>query len=149
MVPPASHGFHVSRGTQDTQSCLQIFAYGALTLYGCTFQCLLTNPFSTHVASPTTPKSKLSGLGSSPFARHYLRNHFFFLFLRYLDVSVPCVSPSIHLCIQCNVTEYNSSWVSPFGNLRIKAYLPLPVAYRSLSRPSSAPGAKAFPLCSF
>ena len=37
-------------------------------------------------------------------------------------------------------------WVSPFGNLGINAYLPLPQAYRSLSRPSSAPGAKAFPL---
>ena len=39
--------------------------------------------------------------------------------------------------------------VSPFGNLRIDAYVPLPGAYRSLSRPSSAPDAKAFPLCSF
>ena len=38
--------------------------------------------------------------------------------------------------------------VSPFGNPRIEAYLQLPVAYRSLSRPSSAPDAKAFPLCS-
>ena len=36
--------------------------------------------------------------------------------------------------------------VSPFGNLRIDAYVPLPGAYRSLSRPSSAPDAKAFPL---
>lgn len=39
--------------------------------------------------------------------------------------------------------------VSPFGNLRIKVYVPLPVAYRSLSRPSSAPDAKAFPLRSY
>ena len=39
--------------------------------------------------------------------------------------------------------------VSPFGNLRIVAYVPLPEAYRSLSRPSSAPDAKAFPLCSY
>ena len=39
--------------------------------------------------------------------------------------------------------------VSPFGNLRIDAYVPLPEAYRSLSRPSSAPDAKAFPLRSF
>ena len=39
--------------------------------------------------------------------------------------------------------------VSPFGNLRIEAYLQLPAAYRSLSRPSSAPDAKAFPLCSY
>ena len=36
--------------------------------------------------------------------------------------------------------------VSPFGNLRIKGYLLLPEAYRSLSRPSSAPDAKAVPL---
>ena len=40
-------------------------------------------------------------------------------------------------------------WVSPFGNLRIVAHLQLPEAYRSLSRPSSAPDAKAFPLRSF
>ena len=39
--------------------------------------------------------------------------------------------------------------VSPFGYLRIEAYLQLPEAYRSLSRPSSAPDAKAFPLRSF
>ena len=38
--------------------------------------------------------------------------------------------------------------VSQFGNLRIEAYLQLPAAYRSLSRPSSAPDAKAFTLCS-
>ena len=40
-------------------------------------------------------------------------------------------------------------WVAPFGNLRINGYLLLPAAYRSLSRPSSAPDAKAFPLRSF
>ena len=38
--------------------------------------------------------------------------------------------------------------VSTFRNPRIEAYLQLPVAYRSLSRLSSAPDAKAFSLCS-
>ena len=38
--------------------------------------------------------------------------------------------------------------IAPFGNLRIKACLQLPEAYRSLPRPSSALGAKAFTLCS-
>ena len=38
--------------------------------------------------------------------------------------------------------------VSTFGYLRIEAYLQLPAAFRSLSRPSSAPDAKAFTLCS-
>ena len=39
--------------------------------------------------------------------------------------------------------------VSTFGNPRIEAYLQLPAAYRSLSRPSSAPDAKAFTLRSY
>ena len=38
--------------------------------------------------------------------------------------------------------------VSPFGNLRINSYLPIPEAYRSLSRPSSPPRAKASPVYS-
>jgi hypothetical protein len=37
-------------------------------------------------------------------------------------------------------------WVAPFGNLRINSYLRIPVAYRSLSRPSSPLRAKAFPI---
>ena len=63
----------------------------------------------------------------------------------YLDVSVQAV-PHIRLFDSAYVTL---RWVSPFGNLRISAHLQLPEAYRSLSRPSSAPDAKAFPLRSF
>ena len=37
----------------------------------------------------------------------------------------------------------SACWVVPFGNPRIKGYLLLPAAYRSLSRPSSPPRAKA------
>ena len=66
----------------------------------------------------------------------------------YLDVSVQAV-PSYNLCIQLQVHGNDSMWVSPFGSLRIEGYLHLPEAYRSLSRPSSAPSAKAFPLCSY
>ena len=63
----------------------------------------------------------------------------------YLDVSVREV-PYVKLCIHLTL---RNAWVSPFGNPRIEAYLQLPEAYRSLSRPSSAPDAKAFALCSF
>ena len=62
-----------------------------------------------------------------------------------LDVSVQAV-PLIYLFYSVYDTF---RWVSPFGNLRIEAYLQLPEAYRSLSRPSSAPDAKAFPLRSY
>ena len=52
-------------------------------------------------------------------------------------------STSDHLCIQWPVLSHDGQRVSPFGNLRIKAYLRLPEAYRCLSRPSSAPSTKA------
>ena len=66
----------------------------------------------------------------------------------YLDVSVQAV-PHVHLFDSMHVDRVLLCRVAPFGNLRIDAYVPLPVAYRSLSRPSSAPDAKAFPLRSF
>ena len=46
----------------------------------------------------------------------------------YLDVSVPRVR-LLHLCIQCKIPQ--KRWVSPFGNLRIRACLS---ASRSLSQ---------------
>ena len=48
----------------------------------------------------------------------------------YLDVSVQAV-PLIHLCIQCMMIKHDFNRIAPFGNLRINAYLRLPVAYRS------------------
>ena len=39
--------------------------------------------------------------------------------------------------------------VVPFGNPRIKGHLHLPAAYRSLSRPSSPPRAKASAMCPY
>ena len=63
----------------------------------------------------------------------------------YLDVSVQAV-PFLYLFYSVQDALRR---VSPFGNLRITVHLQLPEAYRSLSRPSSAPDAKAFPLRSY
>ena len=65
----------------------------------------------------------------------------------YLDVSVHRV-PSVYLLIQYTVTG-SASRVSPFRYLRIPACLRLPVAFRSLSRLSSALSAKASTLRPF
>ena len=82
------------------------------------------------------------GLGSSDFARHYFRNRFLFLFLELLR----CFSSGGSL-------PYVMDWrmdgtglpyrVSPFRNPWITGYLLLPMAFRSLSRLSSALSAKA------
>ena len=52
---------------------LSVFVYGTITLYSWTFQ---TIRLTGHILMirPTTPASKLPGLGSSAFARRYLRN---------------------------------------------------------------------------
>ena len=82
----------------------------------------------------------INGLGSFPFAHHYLGNHCYFLFLRVLRCfSSPGLPPLCGYPHRCG-------WVVPFGNLRINGYLHLPRAYRSLSRPSSPMRAKASPV---
>ena len=66
----------------------------------------------------------------------------------YLDVSVRRV-PLILLFYSQHDDCFFNSRVSTFGYPRIEAHLQLPAAFRSLSRPSSAPDAKAFTLRSF
>ncbi len=95
-----------------------------------------------------TPECTHSGLGSSGFARRDSRNHCCFLFLRLLRCfsspgSLPCTMYS------CRGGRVFPGRVSPFRNPRLSGYVHLPTAYRSLSRLSSAPSAKASTLRSF
>ena len=95
-----------------------------------------------------TPQNKFRGLGSFPFARRYLGNRVFFLLLRLLR----CFSSpgSLPYVMDWRMDDWSpSSRVSPFRHLRIKDYLHLPAAFRSLSRLSSALSAKASTLRSF
>ena len=148
MVLPHSHG--VSRVPRYSGFPLSVlfFAYGALTRCGRPSHAVRLNfpdrdagPYPRNPEGPLVwppPRSLATTCGisvdvfSSP----------------YLDVSVQAV-PHRTLFDSGTVDVVLPRRVSPFGNLRINAYLPLPEAYRSLSRPSSAPSAKAFPLRSF
>ena len=107
-------------------------------------------PFGWGPASLTRSEPRRaarSGLASSAFARRYSRNRCFFLFLRLLRCfsspgSPPCV-------MDWRMDAWSPSMrVSPFRHLRITGHLPLPAAFRSLSRLSSALSAKASALCS-
>ena len=63
----------------------------------------------------------------------------YFLFLKVLRCFSSLGSP-----LRKSADNYPSgNWVVPFGNPRITGHLHLPAAYRSLSRPSSPPRAKA------
>ena len=140
MVPAPSD--KVSRVSSYSGYCLALLAsYTRLSrsLAGLSRTFLLTLIIDYTVR---TPESKLSGLGSSNFARRYFRNHFCFLFLRLLR----CFSSPGSLRMTMD-SSYGDGVllrrVAPFRYLRVKAYLQLTAAFRSLSRLSSALSAKA------
>ena len=65
--------FHELRATLERQRRVSVFAYRTITFCGRTFQIVpLTVPLV--MSAPTTPGSKLPGLGYSAFARRYLRS---------------------------------------------------------------------------
>jgi hypothetical protein len=77
------------------------------------------------------------------FRSPLLTESILFLFLRLLRCfTSPRVALPV-LCIHTGVILIAQYWVFPFGNLRIKACVPLPEDYRSLLRPSSPDDAKA------
>ena len=95
-----------------------------------------------------TPRRSRRGLGSSGFARRYSRNRCFFLFLRLLRCFSSPGSPPSAMDSRMDA-QGPPVRVSPFRHLRIVGHLPLPAAFRSLSRLSSALSAKASALRPF
>ena len=147
VVHPVSHG--VSRVPRYSGSRLSApaFGYGALTLSSRPSHAVLLAssdrdvcPQPRRINPPVwpPPRSLATTCGISVDVSSS----------SYLDVSVQGV-PHVRLFYSTHADAVLPHRVSPFGNLRINAYVPLPVAYRSLSRPSSAPDAKAFPLRSY
>ena len=90
--------------------------------------------------TPLLPKQQRFGLFRvrSPLLAE---SHFVFSSYGYLDVSVP----RVRLLFEDD--RPSACRVAPFGYPRIKGYLHLPTAFRSLSRPSSPPRAKASTVC--
>ena len=148
VVHPFSH--RVSRVRRYSGYSLSVFsfAYGTLTLCGRLSHTVQLDtsdldaspnpedPEGPSVWPPPRSLATTSGISVDVFS------------CPYLDVSVQGV-PHVRLFYSTHADAVLPHRVSPFGNLRINAYVPLPVAYRSLSRPSSAPDAKAFPLRSY
>ena len=148
VVHPSSH--RVSRVRRYSGYPLSVFSfvYGTLTLCGRLSHAVQLsssdldagpnpeNPERLSVWPPPRSLATTSGISVDVFSSPYL------------DVSVQAV-PYVLLFDSQHVDTVLPYRVSPFGYLRINAYLQLPEAFRSLSRPSSAPDAKAFPLRSY
>ena len=146
VVHPYSH--RVSRVRRYSGYSLSVFSfvYGTLTLCGWLSHAIrldTSDPLQVRtpeiidlVWPPPRSLATTSGISVDVFS------------CPYLDVSVQGV-PLTYLFDSVCDTQVLPVCVPTFGNLRIIAYLLLPEAYRSLSRPSSAPDAKAFPLRSY
>ena len=141
MVPPYSHRVSRVRRYSGFSWLLSVFAYETFTLFGGPSHVLLLT-FSIPSAV-RTPKVLL--LSVWPLPRSLATTcgiSVDFFSSPYLDVSVQAV-PLIYLFIQYMMYGLDSVRIAPFGYLRIISCLPIPAAFRSLPRPSSAPDAKA------
>ena len=106
MVPPPSR--KVPRVLRYSGFCklTSAFMYGAFTLSGRLSQNLSISSYQ-YFDAVRTPMSKLTGLGSSGFARRYCRNRVFFLFLGVLRCfsSPGSLSYTMYLCM--------NDWITP------------------------------------
>ena len=147
MVPPYSHRVSRVRRYSGFSWLSSSFAYVTLTLFRWSSHTIqldylmpLCCPYPSGISTVVWPLPRslatTSGISVDVFSSPYL------------DVSVQAV-PYVLLFDLQHVDTVLPYRVSPFGYLRINAYVPLPEAFRSLSRPSSAPDAKAFPLRSY
>ena len=127
-------GFLVSRATQDSAT-LQMASCTGLSPSAEELSRTFHSPLVLRCRSPTTPlmPCDISGVGSSPVARHYWGNHILF--------SLPTGTKMFQFPAFAFRTGRNdrpsACRVFPFGHLRIKGCLHLPAAFRSLPRPSS------------
>ena len=121
------------------------FAYGAFTLLGIHFHVFLLFLRLPFVRSHNPLDiSRYQGFRLFPFRSPLLRES--------LLLSFPTVTKMFQFTAFPHYLRSVTAFccrISPFGYLRISDYLHLPVAFRSSSRPSSAPSAKAFTLCSY
>jgi hypothetical protein len=149
MVLVDSRGIsRVPRYSGTCPTSQHIFTYGAVTLYGRSFQDRSINllVFDSSALRPDRPYNP--GVQAHRFGLFRVRSP---LLAESLLFSVPPGTEMVHfpglsstdLWIQSGISRHDSRGVASFGNLRVKACVRLTEAYRSLPRPSSTSGAKA------
>ena len=132
-------GFHVPRATQDPAGLHDASCKG-LSPAPVELSRTFHSRQSCRIAVLQPPRSRNSaGLGSTPFARHYLGHHILFSLPPGTKMfQFPGFAP-----IPGMGDGPSARRVAPFGNPWVTGRLHLTTAYRSLPRPSSPSRAKA------
>ncbi len=143
MVPPDSDRISLVPPYSGFPPPTSSFAYGALTLYGRPSQTFLL-AFSLDYAGPTTPHALPHPVWAVPRSLATTQG-----ITRLF--SLPAATKMFQFTAFASLAGYPdaSGWVAPFGHPRIDAPQQLPVAFRSLARPSSPLNAQASSVCPF
>ena len=147
MVPPSSLGISRVPRYSGSRPAASVFAYKTLTSFG-----TASHPFRlTSSVLPSVPTPCVFLLTVWPLSLSLATTHeisFDFSSSAYLDVSVRRV-PFRTLWIHVRIRASSARGFPHSEICGSFAYFQLTAAFRRLSRPSSAPGAKASILCSF
>ena len=135
MVPPDSRRVPRAPRYSGYRMVRASCAYGPLTLRGAAFQRLPLRR-SSPSSGPTTPeRPRPHGFGLLPFRSPLLGESLLF--------SSPAATKMFQFAAFASLAGSPCGGVPPFGHPRIKGLLRLPAAFRSFTRPSSPPGARA------
>ena len=140
MVPTLS--YEISRVSHYSGYCLLNFSY--ITGLSPSLVCLPRQFFFVRLMDYTvlTPALQATLVWALPLSLATTQGiDFSFFSCRYLDVSVPDVPLYMLLYLHIDTCSLLRKCVPTFGYLWFSGYLLLPIAFRSLSRPSSALGA--------
>ena len=141
-APQVHAGFLVPRATQDSTTPRRPFVYGAVTRYGRPFQAVPLGRCHTISWSYNPVTASTATVWATPLSLATTRGIICYFLLLWV---LRCFSSPRSPPLQDD--RPSACRVAPFGYPRIKGYLHLPTAFRSLSRPSSPPRAKASTVC--
>ena len=135
MVP--RYSYEISRVSHYSGYCHvnSDFPYRTFTFFGLPSQIILVSSLN-QLRSPLPHKNYFSWFGLYPFRSPLLGKSMF--------LSPPPITKMfqfIGFAHRCRCDRSPTCRVAPFGHLRIKSFLQIPAAFRSLTRPSSPPRA--------
>ena len=134
------------RGTLDAATLQKPFAYGTITLCGPGFPAVHSARPADRLCGPQPRITEVTRFGLLRFRSPLLAESRLISPPEGTKMFQFPSFPTMHYLFMHGRPGIHPGRVSPFGHPRVIGYLRLTVAFRSLSRPSSAIGAKAFTL---
>jgi hypothetical protein len=119
--------FRVSRGTQDASLVCPTFLYGTLTRCGRAFQRVRVVKNTIMLVLQPRPLLWRRRFGLFPVRSPLLRESRLISLRQATEMFQFAHCPLPGLCVQPGVSRHHSGWVAPLGNIRLIAWMQLPL----------------------